>query len=175
VHLIGSSRWSRGAYHVRGLICGRHNMRSYGRQCGHGTITCISYKPNQRRRRAFGPNGGDYTILSRPHQCDRGGLDSEKMRMVPHILHMEGGGASVIIPREIRGIELISKSIGTRTSIKCKAPSESHMTLRFHINGDGTSTDHKRVMIEKIKLYSEVIVTAHYGRARPSWCTMPFS
>jgi hypothetical protein len=63
-----------------------------------------------------------------------------------------------IIPSEThRGIELVSQSTGTRTTIKRKSPSESHRTLGFHLNGDGTSTGHKRVMMDKIGLYSEAV------------------
>jgi hypothetical protein len=68
------------------------------------------------------------------------------------------GKASIVTPNATHGgIELVSQSTGTRTTIKRKAPSESHRTRGFHLNWDGTSTGHKRVMMDKIRLYSEAV------------------
>jgi hypothetical protein len=52
--------------------------------------------------------------------------------------------------------------------IKRKAPSESHRTLGFHLNGDRTSTGHKRVMMEKIRLYSEAVDSSTLWKSEAS-------
>jgi hypothetical protein len=96
---------------------------------------------------------------------------------------MEGGKTSIITPNTThRGIELVSQSTGTRTTIKRKAPSESHRTpseshrtpseshrtLVFHLNGDGTSTGHKRVIMDKIRLYSEAVDSSKLWKSEAS-------
>jgi hypothetical protein len=52
--------------------------------------------------------------------------------------------------------------------IKRKAPSESHRTLGFHLNGDGTSTGHKRVMMDKIRLYSDAVDSSKLWKSESS-------
>jgi hypothetical protein len=42
------------------------------------------------------------------------------------------------------------------------------MTLGFHLNGDGTSTGYKRVMIEKIKLHSKEIDSSTLWKSEAS-------
>jgi hypothetical protein len=91
-------------------------------------------------------------------QVTVGGLAPGKCAWFLIPFRWKEGKASVIIPSETHiGIELISQSTGTQTTIKRKAPSESHRTLGFHLNGDGTSTGHKQVMMYKIILYSEAV------------------
>jgi hypothetical protein len=52
--------------------------------------------------------------------------------------------------------------------IKCKSPPESHRTLGFHLNGDGTSTGHKHVMMDKIRLYSEAVDSSKLWKSEAS-------
>jgi hypothetical protein len=56
-----------------------------------------------------------------------------------------------------KGINLTLKSEGTKVGIKRKAPSDSHRTLGFHLQGDGKTDSHKTVMREKAKAYGEAI------------------
>jgi hypothetical protein len=79
------------------------------------------------------------------------------------------GKASVVIPNEThRGIELFSQSTGTRTTIKRKSPSESHRTLGFHLNGDGIPTGHKRVSMDKIRLYRKAVDSSRLWKSEAS-------
>jgi hypothetical protein len=48
-----------------------------------------------------------------------------------------------------QSISMTSRSSGQVSGIKWKAPKEGHRTLGFFMTGDGTSTEHKRVMKEK--------------------------
>jgi hypothetical protein len=74
-------------------------------------------------------------------QVTGGGLAPKKCAWFLIAFRWKEGKLSVVIPNEThRGIELVSQSTGTRTTIKRKSPSESHRTLGFHLNGDGTST-----------------------------------
>jgi hypothetical protein len=80
-------------------------------------------------------------LLNEDHQGD---LAPEKCAWFLIAFRWKKGNESVILPNETnRGIELVSQATGTRTTIKRKSPSESHRTLGFHLNGDGTSTGHK--------------------------------
>jgi hypothetical protein len=79
------------------------------------------------------------------------------------------GKASVVITNEKhRGIEIVSQSTGPRTTIRRKSPSESHRTLGFHLNGDGTSTGHKNDMMDKIILYSEKVDSSRLLKSEAS-------
>jgi hypothetical protein len=48
--------------------------------------------------------------------------------------------------------------------IKRKAATQGHITLRFHLTGDGTSSAHKKIMKCKAKEYSEAIVSSILNR-----------
>jgi hypothetical protein len=51
----------------------------------------------------------------------------------------------------------MSKSTGTTSGIKLKAPEEGNRALCFHLGGEGTSTAHKKVMTDKAVLYGEAV------------------
>jgi hypothetical protein len=55
------------------------------------------------------------------------------------------------------GINLTSKSEGTTVGIKRKAPIDSHRTLGFHLQGNGKTDSHKKVMHKKAESYGEAI------------------
>jgi hypothetical protein len=63
----------------------------------------------------------------------------------------------VQIKHNHKGINLTSKSEGKTVGIKRKAPSVSHRTLDFHLQGDIKSDSHKKVMREKVEAYGEAI------------------
>jgi hypothetical protein len=63
----------------------------------------------------------------------------------------------VQIKQSHKGINLTSKSEGTTVGIKRKAPSDNNRTLGFHLQGDGKTDSHKKVMREKAEAYGEVI------------------
>jgi hypothetical protein len=50
-----------------------------------------------------------------------------------------------------------SKATGAISAVKRKAVSQGHITLGFHLCGDGTSRAHKKVMKENAIKYGEVI------------------
>ena len=52
-----------------------------------------------------------------------------------------------------RGISMTSKATGTVSSVKRKAVSQGHITLGFHLCGDGKSRVHKKVMMYKATNY----------------------
>jgi hypothetical protein len=58
-----------------------------------------------------------------------------------------------------RGISMMAKATGEISSVKRKAVTQGHMTLRFHLCGDGSSRAHKKVMIEKAIKYGEAILS----------------
>jgi hypothetical protein len=60
----------------------------------------------------------------------------------------DGKAKMVQIKKSHKGINLTSKSEGATVGIKRKAPSDSHRTLGFHLQGDGKSDSHKKVMQE---------------------------
>jgi hypothetical protein len=45
-----------------------------------------------------------------------------------------------------RGIEITSRSTGTVSGVKRKAPEEGHRTLGFQISGDGKCNAQKKAM-----------------------------
>jgi hypothetical protein len=55
------------------------------------------------------------------------------------------------------GIEITSRSIGTVSGVKCKAPEEGHRTLGFQISADGKCNAQKRAMKENAILYGKAI------------------
>jgi hypothetical protein len=59
-----------------------------------------------------------------------------------------------------RSISMISRASGQESVIKRKAPMEGHRTLFFLMTGDGTSTEHKRVMMEKGVDYATAIINS---------------
>jgi hypothetical protein len=68
------------------------------------------------------------------------------------------GKAKIVqIKQSHKGINLASKCEGTTVGIKRKAPSDSHRTLGFHLQGDEKPYLHKKVIQEKIEAYGEVI------------------
>jgi hypothetical protein len=48
---------------------------------------------------------------------------------------------------------------------KRKAPEAGHITLGFHMTGDGTSSTHKKVMKEKVVLYGRAITSSSLWRS----------
>jgi hypothetical protein len=60
-----------------------------------------------------------------------------------------GAPTLVQIEPQHRSISMTSTSSRQVSGIKRKAPTEGHGTLGFFMTGDGTSNDHKRVMMEK--------------------------
>jgi hypothetical protein len=56
-----------------------------------------------------------------------------------------------------KGINLTSKNEGTAVGIMQKAPSDSHQTLGFNLQGDVKPDSHKKVMREKVEAYGEAI------------------
>jgi hypothetical protein len=56
-----------------------------------------------------------------------------------------------------RGINLTSKSERMTVGIKRKAPSDSHRTIGFDLQGNGKTDSHKKVMREKADSYGEAI------------------
>jgi hypothetical protein len=69
---------------------------------------------------------------------------------------MKTGKAWLLTMKEShRGIEIISRSTGTVSGVKRKAPEEGHRTLGFQISGDGKCTAQKKAMTEKAILFGE--------------------
>jgi hypothetical protein len=56
-----------------------------------------------------------------------------------------------------RGIKIISRSTGTVSGVKIKAPDEGHITLGFQISGKGKCIAQNKAMKEKTILFGEVI------------------
>jgi hypothetical protein len=55
-------------------------------------------------------------------------------------------------------ISLLTLATGSTYDIKREAPEAGHITLGFHITGDGMSSAHNTVMIEKVVLFGEAIM-----------------
>jgi hypothetical protein len=62
------------------------------------------------------------------------------------------------------GIEITSNATGQTTGIKRKSATQVHITLGFHLTGDGTSSAHKKIMKCKAKEYSEAIISSSLSR-----------
>jgi hypothetical protein len=71
-----------------------------------------------------------------------------------------------------RGIVMKSKATGTISAVKRKAVSQGHITLGFHLCGDGTSRAHKKVMKEKAIKYGEAIKSSSLQRGE---CAMAYN
>jgi hypothetical protein len=69
----------------------------------------------------------------------------------------DGKAKIVQIKQSHKGINLTSKIEGKTVGIKWKSPSDSHRTLGFHLQGDGKTDSHKKVMREKSEAYGEAI------------------
>jgi hypothetical protein len=63
----------------------------------------------------------------------------------------------VQIKQSHKGINLTSKSEGTTGGIKREAPSDSHRTLGFHLQGNEKTDSHNKVMRKKAEAYGEAI------------------
>jgi hypothetical protein len=59
-----------------------------------------------------------------------------------------------------RGVEITSRSTGTVSGVKRKAPEEGHRTLGFQISGNGKYTAQKKAMKEKAILFGEAIMSS---------------
>jgi hypothetical protein len=91
-------------------------------------------------------------------QVTRGDLAPEKGAWFFITYHWKYGKSTLIKPKDShRGIELQSKSNGTHTTLKWKAPEDRHHILGFHLNGDGSSNGHRHVMTAHAILYGEAI------------------
>jgi hypothetical protein len=67
-----------------------------------------------------------------------------------------------------KDINLTSKSEVTTVGIKRKAPIDSHRTLGFHLQGNGKTDSHKKVMREKAESYDEAISMSILKRGESS-------
>jgi hypothetical protein len=91
------------------------------------------------------------------------------MCMVHHRIPVEDGKAKMVQTKKIhKGINLSLKSEGTTVGIKLKAPSDSHRTLGFHLQGNGKTDSHKKVMREKAESYGEAISGSILKRGQSS-------
>jgi hypothetical protein len=73
----------------------------------------------------------------------------------------KNGLPSLLRKRESHhGIEITSNATGQTSGIKRKAATQGHITLGFHLTGDGTSSSHKKIMKCKAKEYSEAIISS---------------
>jgi hypothetical protein len=63
-----------------------------------------------------------------------------------------------------RGIEITFNATGQTSGIKRKSATQGHSTLGFHLTGDGTSSDHKKIMKCKAKQYGEEIISSTLNR-----------
>jgi hypothetical protein len=61
-------------------------------------------------------------------------------------------------------IVMKSNATGTISAVKRKAVSQGHITLGFHLCGDGTSRAHQKVMKEKAIKYGEAIKSSSLQR-----------
>jgi hypothetical protein len=60
---------------------------------------------------------------------------------------------------------MISKASNTVSGIKQKSQNQGHRTLVFHITGDVTTKAHKAVILDKGKLFSEVVAQSHMTKS----------
>jgi hypothetical protein len=70
-----------------------------------------------------------------------------------------------------RSISITSRLSGQVSGINRKAPTEGHRTLGFFMTGDGTSTEHKRVMMETGVDYAMAIINITLQRGE---CSMAY-
>jgi hypothetical protein len=87
--------------------------------------------------------------------------------------HRWNKGVSELIQIEPqhRSITMTSRSSGQVSGIKQKTPTEGHRTLGFFMTGNGTSTEHKRVMKEKGLAYAMAIRNSTLQRGE---CSMAY-
>jgi hypothetical protein len=91
-------------------------------------------------------------------QVTGGDLTPKKCAWFLIAFRWKDGEAKMVQIKQIhKGINLTWKTKGTTVGIKRKAPSDSHLTLGFHLQGDGKSDSHKKVMQEKAEAYIEAI------------------
>jgi hypothetical protein len=94
-----------------------------------------------------------------------GDLEPEKCAwyLICHI--WKNRKAILLQPREQhRGISLLSRTTGSTSGIKRKAPEAGHRNLVFHMTGYGTCSAHKKVMKEKAVLFGEAIMCSSLWR-----------
>jgi hypothetical protein len=90
--------------------------------------------------------------------------------LIGHRLN-KGVPTLVQIEPQHRSISMTSRSSGQVSGIKRKAPTEGHPTLGFFMTGDGTSNDHKQVMMEKGLDYATAIRNSTLQRGE---CSMAY-
>jgi hypothetical protein len=71
-----------------------------------------------------------------------------------------------------RGIIIKSKATGTISAFKRKSVSQGHITLGFHLCGDGTSRAHKKAMKEKDIKHGEAIKSSSLKSGK---CAMAYN
>jgi hypothetical protein len=95
--------------------------------------------------------GGDLA----PEKCAWYLIGHRWNKVVPTLIQIE--------PQH-RSISMISRSSGQLPGIKRKAPTKEHRTLGFFMTCDGTSTQHKRVMMENGLDYATAIINSTLQR-----------
>jgi hypothetical protein len=67
------------------------------------------------------------------------------------ISHRWKNGIPSLLPvhQSHRGIKMTSRSTGFTSAIKRKATDQGHRTLGFYLTGDGNSSAHKEIMLDK--------------------------
>jgi hypothetical protein len=78
------------------------------------------------------------------------------------ISHRWKNGIPFILPvhQSHRGIKITSRSMGIAYAIKRKSSDQGHRTLGFYLTGDGTSSAHKKIMLNKGVVYAEAITNS---------------
>jgi hypothetical protein len=91
-------------------------------------------------------------------QVTGGDLAPEKCAWFLIAFRWKYGKAKMVQIKQIhKGINLTSKIEGTIVGIKRKAPSDSHRTLGFHLQGNVKTDSHKKLMREKAEAYGKAI------------------
>jgi hypothetical protein len=89
-------------------------------------------------------------------QVTGGYLAPEKCAWFRIAFRWKDGKAKIVQTKQShKRINLASKSEGTTVGIKRKEPSDSHRTIGFHLQGNGKTDSHKKVMREKAESYGE--------------------
>jgi hypothetical protein len=100
-------------------------------------------------------------------QVTGGDLAPEKWAWFLIAFRWKDGKEKIVqIKQSHKGINPTTKGEGTTVGIKQKAPSDSHQTLGFHLQGDGNPDSHKKVMREKAEAYGEAISGSLLQRER---------
>jgi hypothetical protein len=95
--------------------------------------------------------------------------------MVSDLPQMKKGKARLLTMKEShRGIEITSRSTGTVSGVKRKAPEEGHRTIGFQVSGDGKCTAQKKAMKEKAILFGEAIISSTTWRGESGMAYNPF-